>query len=181
METKLYFKDFEPTEQLKQYANSRFKKLEKYIKRTDNSILQINFSVEKYRQIAETILQADDIHLTAQEETEDMYATIDGLLDKLEAQLKKIRDKQKEKRKRKNPKNTNSEEVLYSPASASTNIPNVVKTDNFESKPIDVDEAAIQLEASDANFLVFFNVANDRVNVIYRRKNGDFGLIDPRM
>lgn len=70
---------------------------------------------------------------------------------------------------------------MYSPASASTNIPNVVKTDNFESKPIDVDEAAIQLEASDANFLVFFNVANDRVNVIYRRKNGDFGLIDPSM
>lgn len=97
METKLYFKNFEPTEQLKQYANSRFKKLEKYIKRTDNSILQINFSVEKHRQIAETILQADDIHLTAQEETEDMYATIDGLLDKLEAQLKKNKGQAKRK------------------------------------------------------------------------------------
>ncbi len=180
MEIKLNFKNFDPTEQLKQYVRDRFQKLEKYIKRSDSSVLQLNFSVEKYRQNAEAILQADDIHLSAQEETEDMYATIDSVLDKLETQLRKERDKQKDKRKGKNFKNTNVEESDFASLSSKGSA-RVVQTDNFEPKPVDIDEAVDQLESLDAHFLVFFNVANDRVNVIYRRKNGDYGLIDPRM
>ena len=180
MEIKSNFKNFDPTEQLKQYVNDRFQKLEKYIKRSDGAVLQMNLSVEKYRQIADAILQADDLHLTAQEETEDMYATIDSVLDKLETQLKKERDKQKDKRKGKNSKNPGLEEP-YSATLSSGDTANVVKVDNYEPKPIDIDEAVAQLETMDTHFLVFFNVANDRVNVIYRRKNGDFGLIDPRM
>ncbi len=180
MEIKLNFKNFEPTEQVKQYVHDRFQKLEKYIKRSDSSVLQINLSVEKYRQNAEAILQADDLHLSAQEETEDMYATIDSVLDKLETQLRKERDKQKDKRKGKNYRTAGLEES-FSTTLSSGGTANVVKVDNFEPKPIDVDEAVAQLESLDAHFLVFINLANDRVNVIYRRKNGDFGLIDPRM
>jgi len=181
MEIKLNFKNFDPTEQLKQYVQDRFQKLEKYIKRSDSSVLQINFSVEKYRQNAEAILQADDLHLTAQEETEDMYATIDSVLDKLETQLRKERDKQKDKkRKGKNSKNPGLAEPYSTTLSSGARV-DVEKVDNYEPKPIDIDEAVAQLETMDAHFLVFFNIANDRVNVIYRRKNGDFGLIDPRM
>lgn len=179
MEIKLNFKNFEPTEQLKQYVTDRFQKLEKYIKRTDGSVLQINFSVEKYRQNAEAILQADDMHLSAQEETEDMYATIDAVLDKLEKQLRKERDKQKDKRKGKNVKNSSVEEPYVASLSTRGDA-RLVQIDNYEPKPMDVDEAVDQLDSLDTHFLVFFNIANDRVNVIYRRKNGDYGLIDPR-
>ncbi len=175
------FKNFEPSDHLRDYANTRFEKLQKYMKRSDNAYLQINLEVEKFRQIAEAILSADDLHLSAQEETEDMYATIDLVLDKLEVQIKKLRDKQKNKRKGKNTKYENISPFIFSDMESTENEPNLVKVDDFQPKPMDVEEAIGQLEKSVYGFLVFFNADNNRVNVIYQRKNGDYGLIDPGM
>ena len=179
MEIKFNFKSFEPSDHLKSYAQTRFEKLEKYIKKSDNAQLLVNMEVEKFRQIAEVILSSDDMRVSAQKESEDMYSTIDMVLDKIETQVKKLKDKQKDKRKGKSSK---AEEL--GPESVPGDLgspPDVVKTDMFEPKPMDVDEAVRQLQKSDYDFLVFFNAETSRVNVIYRRKNGDFGLIDPGM
>lgn len=177
MEIKFNFKSFDPSEHLKNYAATRFGKLEKHLRNPENASVRINLEVEKFRQMAEVVLDADGIHLSTQEETNDMYSTIDAALDKIEKQLKKVRDKQKEKR-RSNPGPAPTAAAETSPES---DAPSVVLTDMFEPKPMDVEEAVIRLQKSDYDFLVFLNAATNRVNVVYARKNGDFGLIDPGM
>ena len=187
MEIQFNFKNFEPSAYLKGHIQSRFEKLDKYLRNPETGQIQINLEVEKFRQIAEAVLTADDLHLTAQDETQDMYATVDSILDKMEAQLRKYRDKQKRDKKRNKTEKTASE--LTSPAgepdvgeaASDESAPAVVETDMFEPKPMDVEEAVIQLQKTNYDFLVFFNADNNRVNVVYRRKNGDYGLIDPRM
>ncbi|HMB30233.1 MAG TPA: ribosome-associated translation inhibitor RaiA [Desulfohalobiaceae bacterium] len=176
------FKNFEPSEHLKDYANNRFQKLDKYLKNSNSAQLQVILAVEKFRQIAEANLSSDEFYLSAQEETEDMYATIDAVLDKLEVQVKKMRDKQKDKRKKKAAKSS-AQDTGPIPQNEFTDFEedNIVKTDRYEPKPIPVEDAIIRLQQSEYGFLVFFNDETNRVNVVYRRKNGDYGLIDPRM
>ena len=93
------FKNFEPSDHLKGYANKRFEKTAKYISDSEAD-LQVNLLVDKYRHKADVILNADSIHISAYEDSEDMYSTIDLVLDKLEAQLRKMREKQKNRVKK---------------------------------------------------------------------------------
>lgn len=180
MEIQFNFKNFEPSEHLKKYAENRFRKLEKYIKRIDSAYLQVNMEVDKYRQKIDVVFNADDIHISAQEESQDMYASIDKVLDKMDAQLRKMKDKEKDRRKGKlNKLQTFKSESIGE--SVSEGYPNIVMSDNYIPKPISIEDAAIELQRSDNNFVVFINSDTKRVNVLYKKKNGDFGLIDPQI
>ncbi|GAB6163273.1 ribosome-associated translation inhibitor RaiA [Desulfothermus naphthae] len=180
MEIQFNFKNFEPSEHLKKYAENRFRKLEKYIKRIDSAYLQVNMEVDKYRQKIDVVFNADDIHISAQEESQDMYASIDKVLDKMDAQLRKMKDKEKDRRKGKlNKSQTFKSESIRE--SVSEGYPNIVMSDNYIPKPISIEDAAIELQRSDNNFVVFINSDTKRVNVLYKKKNGDFGLIDPQI
>ncbi|BDV01464.1 ribose ABC transporter permease [Thermodesulfomicrobium sp. WS] len=169
------FKNFEPSDHLRKYARDRFQKLVKYIGDRGDTELQVNLEVEKYRHIAEVILLGKDIHLSAQEESNDMYATVDLVWDKLEAQMRKIRDKSKERRKNA-PVRMDVLRLEQSEGNARTV---VESSDHFDPKPMTVSEAALQLETTEDTFLVFLNAETERINVVYRRNSGGFGLIDP--
>ncbi len=176
------FKNFEPSEHLKKYAQRRFEKISKYVGgKDDNSELNVNLSVDKYRHRAEVIFTGDKLHLSANETSEDMYSSIDLVLDKLEAQVRKNREKSKDKRKgsKGRVKPVQTQFFQYSESEDGTRERKIVDSDNFEPKPMGIDEAAMQLDNLNCEFLVFQNSETDRVNVIYRRKNDDFGLIDP--
>ncbi|MDZ7758982.1 MAG: ribosome-associated translation inhibitor RaiA [Desulfovermiculus sp.] len=184
MDVVFNFKNFEASNHLKQYAQTRFEKLDKYMRNPETATVQVNLEVEKFRQVAEVILTADENKVSAQEETEDMYSTIDMVLDKVEAQLRKLRDKQKDRRRGKGNRSSAPIEpgaTFLSEQSSEDEQPRIVPTEMYEPKPMDDEEAAIRLQKSDNDFLVFFNAGTNRVNVIYRLKNGDFGLIDPRV
>lgn len=172
------FKNFEPSDHLKEYASSRFEKMAKFIGDTVETELQVNLTVEKFRHKAEVVLLADNLHISAYEESEDMYATIDQVLDKLEAQLKRMRERHKERRRAGTPRAARMDVISFT-EEAGGRAPTIMETDNFEPKPMSVDEAAMQLDSLKFEFLVFRNADTSRVNVIYRTKNGDFGLIDP--
>lgn len=142
--------------------------------------LQINLSVEKFRQKADVVLTWDDNNLSAFEESEDMYSTIDLVLDKMDAQVRKIREKAKDKRRQRG--TVRMDVVSFSePAGGGERVPTITETDAYEPKPMSVEEAAMQLESLGYEFLVFQNAQTERINVIYLRSNGDFGLIDPGM
>ncbi|MDQ7032689.1 MAG: ribosome-associated translation inhibitor RaiA [Desulfonauticus sp.] len=173
MEIKFNFKNFEPSEHLKNYAQTRFSKLSKYISDKDNLKLEVNFEVEKYRHIIEAILTAKNLHISAKEEHEDMYASVDLVLDKLEAQVKKLREKAKSKHRNK----VRMDVIQFNKEDKKG--PVIVETDHFEPKPMSVEEAALQLDTLNYEFLVFLNAEEERINVIYKRKDGNFGLIDP--
>jgi putative sigma-54 modulation protein len=107
-----------------------------------------------------------------------MYSAIDMALDKLEAQLKKNKQKIKKRRaaSRKRNKRFNPGETAY----LEEEMPRQVRVQNIEYKPMDVEEALMQMDLIDDHFFVFTNARTDRVNVLYRRSDGDYGLIQPR-
>jgi putative sigma-54 modulation protein len=172
------FKNFDPSDHLRKYAKDRFGKLAKFMAGTPDAELQVNLEVEKFRHIADVVLTGKNVHISAREDSEDMYSTVDLVWDKLEAQMRKVRDKDKSRR-RGGSDTVRMDVISFDEDQTGKRRPNVQHTDHYEPKPMIVEEAALQLETTGNEFLVFLNADNERVNVIYRRKTGDFGLIDP--
>ncbi len=151
--------------------------------------------VEKYRHSAEVILVCSNhITIEACEETNDMYAAIDAVVDKVQRQMLKYKTRlMKKHRPRKDIVHHLEEHVLEAEPVAlhgkngSNDVSEedeehhhpVVRTERYPVKPMFIDEAVLQLEMSHRQFLVFMNPRSSRMNVLYRRKSGDFGLIEP--
>ncbi len=142
--------------------------------------------VEKYRHSAEVVLVCSNhITIEACEETNDMYAAIDAVVDKVARQMRKYKTRlMKKHRPRKDITHHLDEHVLDSePVDAEGEEDGhhhpVVRTERYPVKPMFVDEAVLQLEMSHRQFIVFMNPRSSRLNVLFRRKNGDFGLIEP--
>lgn len=176
MNISITFKNFEPSEHLKKYANRRFNKLGRFLPPSEESSMQVSLAVDKFRHKVDVQLVADGLNLSAMEQSEDMYASIDMVLDKLQAQVKKFAEKGKEHRSPSNAGQVNM--VQYGKAGEDAER-SIVYMEDFDPKPMHTEEAAMQLDMLDYEFLVFRNAQNSRINVIYRRHNGDFGLIDP--
>ena len=165
------FKNFEPSDHLKKYASRRFEKLGRFIHKSENVEMNVNLAVDKFRHKAEVQIAGDSFNLSAAEQSEDMYATVDMVLDKLEAQIKKHTEKMKEKRR--------SAGQAVSDTLADNAERSIIGEDKLVPKPMFLDEAAMQLEQlADEKFLVYLDAQTYRINVLYRRKDGNFGLID---
>lgn len=165
------FKNFEPSDHLRKYASRRFEKLGRFIHKSETVTMSVNLSVDKFRHKAEVQIAGDTFNISATEQSEDMYATVDMILDKLETQIKKHSEKLKEKRR-------GTSQAAEAPV-AEGGGRSIIGENKFVPKPMFLDEAALQLEQlTDENFLVYLDAETYRVNVIYRRKDGDFGLID---
>lgn len=175
MQTSVTFKNLDPSETLKAYVCDKLNRFDKYLYNPAEA--SVVLSVEKFRHIAEVNLIGDRLNIIGKEETDDMYSAIDMVLDKLEKQIKKYKQKVRERRtngniKNKGPLTAESSGLEEEPARE-------VRIKNIEYKPMDVEEAILQLDLVNDNFLVFTNAKSDRVNVIYRRKDGNYGLIQP--
>ena len=158
------FKNFEPSEHLRKYARRRMEKLGRFFGKNPALDAQVNMAVDKFRQRVEVQLTGDGINIAASEVSEDMYASIDLVLDKLEIHRKG---------------RANDIDVYTFEVTEEDGERTITGRDHFSPKPMSPDEAAMQLDANDFEFLTFLNSENDRINVIYRRKNGNLGLIDP--
>lgn len=178
MELSVTFRHMEPSDALKDYVQDRTNKLTKYIDRPLDS--QVTLSVQKFRQIADVVINADGIRIAGQEAHEDMYAAIDLVMDKIERQVKKYREKIR-KHKPSTGRAIKWRRDIYEQESfESDREPMVVRTENYFVKPMSVDEAAMQMDLSQQEFLVFNNASTQTVNVLYRRKDGNYGLIVPQ-
>lgn len=159
----------ELTDNLKGYAEEKIKKFKKYI----NNITEvaITLSVEKYRHKAEVLLKVNGVMIQAESITGEMYSSIDDVVEKLERQVKKYKEKWLSYRKgeEKTPITLKSEEPF----------PAIIKKKSFDIKPMSPEEAAMQMELLDKNFFVFTNVSSGSINVLYKRKDGNLGLIEP--
>jgi putative sigma-54 modulation protein len=175
MQTSVTFKNLDPTDTLKSYVRDKLDRFDRYL---DNPAeANVVLLVEKFRHIAEININGDRLTINGKEETNDMYSAIDMVLDKLEKQIKKNKQKIRERRPGVKSKNMGLME-------ADINLPDEepereVKIKNIEYKPMDVEEAVLQMDLLNDNFLVFTNARSDQVNVLYRRKDGHYGLIQP--
>ncbi len=175
MQTSVTFKNLDSSEHLKNYVSD---KLDRFDRLLDNPAgANVVLRVEKFRHIAEINISGDRMTINGKEETEDMYSAIDMVLDKLEKQIKKGKEKTRERRSKAKAKaQTNSGEAA---AELEDDQPPQVKIKNIDYKPMDVDEAVLQMGLTSESFLVFTNARTDQINVLYRRNDGDLGLIQP--
>lgn len=167
-------KNINVTQALKDYAEKKLGKLERLF---DTPVeAQVTLSVEKERHIVEVTmpLNVNGMLLRGETETNDMYSSIDLVVDKLEKQIEKYKTKIYRSFK-KLPSKYNAQERREMDA----NEPRVVKVKRFALKPMDVEEAVMQMELLGHDFFVFSNAETDQVNVVYKRRDGNYGLIEP--
>jgi putative sigma-54 modulation protein len=176
MQTSVTFKNLEPSDHLKSYVTEKLNRFDKLL---DNPAeAGVVLIVEKHRHIAEVNISGDRMSINGKEETGDMYSAIDMVLDKLEKQLKRSKQKIRERRaSAKGQTRTIRTETVRMPEEEPAR---EVKIESLEYKPMDVEEAVLQIDLTDQGFLVFTNARSSQINVLYRRKDGHYGLIQPR-
>lgn len=170
------------TDAIKEYAISRVEHLHLDYPRIIEA--HVILDVEKHRHFAEIILHCNNhITIEASHETDDMYASIDGVSAKIAQQMRKHKTKiLRSHRPRGQSIRHIEEQVLeLSPAFHETEEgePEVIKTERYPVKPMFVDEAVLQIEMSARQFVVFLNAKTEKVNILYRRKGDGFGLMEP--
>lgn len=168
-------KNIEVTSALRDYVEKKLGKIEKYVDYPVTA--QANLYTERGRHIVEVTAALNGLVLRGEEATGDMYASIDLVADKLEKQVLKYRSRL---RRRKEGAVAPAAPVVAAPEDASAELDGkVVKTKRFPVKPVPVDEAILQMELVSHDFFVFVNSETGKVNVVYRRHDGDYGLLEP--
>ena len=162
----------EVTEAINDYLKSKLSKLEKYLDDNEEVEAKALISAKGKDQKVEVTIWSGKYNIRAEETSEDLYSAIDLVIDKLERQFKKYKAKLSSKR-------VNREEVLpeieeYFEDEEQT----IVRRKEVFLKPIDEEEAITQMELLGHSFFVFKNVDTDKINVVYKRKDGDYGIIE---
>jgi len=173
-------KNIELTDNLRSYVEKKLGKLKRYFDRIIEIV--VTLSVEKNRQIVEATLKVSRTLIRAEEDTDDMYSSIDRVADKLERQIKRYKEKLFQRTyPEKREMGLTKGEVGIPPEDEFFEIPRIVRTKKVPIKRASPEEAAMQMDLLDYNFYVFVNDETDRINIIYRRKGEDFGLMEPEM
>jgi putative sigma-54 modulation protein len=170
------------TEAIKSYAVGKIENLHLDYPRIIEA--HVILDVEKHRHIAEIILHCNNhITIEASDETDDMYASIDGVISKIARQMRKYKTKiLRNHRPRRHEVQHVDEQVLTLDDTfeqIEESEPRVIQTERYPVKPMFVDEAVLQLEMSSRQFVVFLNAKSEKINILYRRKGDGFGLIEP--
>jgi putative sigma-54 modulation protein len=178
MQVTTTFRHLEPSDALKSYADEKLERVKKYI--DEPIVAQVFMTVEKIRHSAEVTLTAKGITIKASEETNDMYSAVDAVVDKIERQLRRY----KERIKAHKPTSESRDRQVRKSIVAAESIeqqqePVVIRSKTFPIKPMSVDEAVMQMDLLHKDFLVFTDSVTDNISVIYRRKDGNYGLIEP--
>jgi putative sigma-54 modulation protein len=179
--TTRHIDDPNKAENLRKYVSKKIKRLERYIKSQRNpSEVRLVLTIEKFRNIAEVIINSGRFKATSSVETEDMYTAIDRAVDGIIKQLRKQTDKKIKTKRRsvRSKEDIPQIELEPSPLINKEDIENIT-VEKVPPKPMSVEEAVLQLRVSDADFLTFHNSETGKVNVLYKRKGNKIGLITP--
>ena len=166
-------RNLEVTDAIRAYAEEKVQRMTRYLENIVSGTVYL--SVEKHQQIAEVTLRVRDLTIRAEESTDDLYSSIDLVAEKLERQILRYKERIAAHVSRSGGRET--WEVASAPPAVEDL--QVVKTKRFAVKPAEVDEAVLQMDLLGHNFYVFRNARTDEVNVVYRRLDGHYGLIEP--
>jgi putative sigma-54 modulation protein len=172
MKVKIVERHTDSSDMLREYVLKKTEGLKRYFDRIIT--LDAVLSVEKERQIADFHAHLVNRKLIqAQQESSDMYASVDGAIDKLKRQLVKYKDQLSDHGSGTTVTNVDKDEQASKQRE-------IIHTRAYFHKPMTPEEASLQLDAFEKSFLVFINAETDEVSVIYRRQDGAYGLIEPR-
>jgi putative sigma-54 modulation protein len=167
------------TEALRDYVEKKLSKLERYFETPPNSEVNVTLSVVRELQVVEVTIPLTGYFLRAEERSNDMYASIDLVGEKLERQIRKHKTKVNRKIRQEMGKDYLRMDVPSTLPFEEEDEFEVVRTKRFTLKPMDIDEAILQMNMVGHSFFVFANSDTDQVNVVYRRDDGKYGLIEP--
>ncbi len=170
MNIKINCKQMDLTPTLKDYTEEKIGRFSKYLNNITDAT--VTMSVEKYRHKTEVLLKVNGSHIQAEGITEEMYSSIDEVVEKLARQVRKHKEKNVSHRKGKDKEET----IIGSDMSAA---PTIIKDKSFNIKPMSIEEAAMQMDIVNKTFFVFTNASSGNINVLYKRSDGNFGLIEP--
>lgn len=170
-------KNIELTKGLKTTVEEKLSKLERYFK--DDTIVNVTMSVEKDRQKIEVTIPVKGHIIRSEQVTNDMYASIDMVEEVIERQMRKYRTKLANRYNHvKEPIGFNEDYLAVDVDDEEEEI-EIIKSKKFGIKPMYPEDACIQMELLGHGFYVFMNAQTEEVNVVYKRKDGAFGLIEP--
>ncbi len=179
MQTTITFKKIDSSDSLKSYVN---KKLDKFDKMLDSpGEAHVVLSVEKIRHIAEITLICDRLKIHAREHSESMYSSIDALMDKVRIQIKKNKEKIKRHMSgnKQSIKNGTMDDQFSESITDNPMLEQII-IEPIDYKPMDIEDALIELDSGKKSFFVFNNARTEQLNVLYKHNNGKLGLIQPR-
>jgi putative sigma-54 modulation protein len=193
MQLQVSGRNLDVTEPIREYAQRKLARIERHL--TEDTRVDLELAIERNRSIsanqhAELTVWTKGPVLRAHEYAEDMYAAIDLAVDKLDRQVRRYRERRRHWRPHHQVRDVEAllplSDVDEAASLAEANgaepelpIPTIVKTKRFNMKPMHPDEAALQLELVGHEFYVFLNAETDAVAVIYRRRDGNLGVIEP--
>jgi putative sigma-54 modulation protein len=173
MQITVTFRHVDPTPALRSHAEDKVARVaRKYLRRPVDA--HVILGVSKQRHVAEITLQADHVSMFAKETTHDLYSAIDLAVEKLEHQAQKLKARRRDHKGVGTPRAAQPSDDGAAPAPRASR---VIATRPVSAKPMSLDDALGRLERSEDEFLVFTNEADQRLAVLYRRKDGRFGLI----
>lgn len=165
-------KNFNASSYLQETIEKKFEKLGKYF--SDDISTSVRLSQERGKDKVEATINANGTMFRAEEAADDVYEAVDSIIDKLSNQMSKYKGKL---RKRYNDNKTVRLEFVPEAEQEIDDI-KVVRTKKFELRPMDVEEAIMQMELLGHNFFVFMDMETDSVNVVYKRKDKDYGILE---
>ena len=161
------------TPQIKKYCEKRAKNLEKIFGYPIEA--DIILSVEKYRKKVEIYIKSKRVVLNAAEESHDLLNSLDVAFDNIEKRVKKGREKLRERKRRKN----REKEALLPSLDMEEQRRKIIRSDDYSLKPMSLEEALFQFDLNKKEVLVFRKLDSEKWNIIYRRKDGNYGLVEP--
>ncbi|WP_054693906.1 ribosome hibernation-promoting factor, HPF/YfiA family [Syntrophomonas palmitatica] len=171
-------RNIDVTDALRDYTTKRLSKLEKYIDEMKDVLVTLSVEGEKHK--VEVTIPLNGVILRGEESSQDMYSSIDLVEEKLEKQIEKHKTKLYKQHRGAGLKKALQEEIKQELAkNDKVEKFKVLRTKRFALKPMDVEEAIMQMNLLGHNFFVFFEADSEEVNVVYRRNDGNYGLIEP--
>ena len=164
----------EVTDSIRNYVEEKLGKLDKYFEEADEINANVLFRIQGKNQIVEVTVPIKKYILRAEEANEDLYASIDLVVEKLERQIRKNKTRIKE-RKVKDIPVINFEAIIEEEPKTT-----IVKRKYVEMKPMDEEEAVLQMELLGHEFFVFQDIDTDSISVLYKRKDGNYGIIETK-
>ncbi|MGQ0504365.1 MAG: ribosome hibernation-promoting factor, HPF/YfiA family [Myxococcaceae bacterium] len=187
MQLNITFRHLDASDSLKEYARIKVERVNKYLAKAGDA--HVVLSVERHLHHADITIHSGAFVLRGREKSEDMYASLDLAMDKIERQLRRYKEKLKHHHGREKVHHRQNilnqirvrHDVVDLPEPERVQedrTPRVIRTNEFVANPMRIEEAVMQMDLMNSDFLVFTNSESAEVNVVYRRKDGHYGLIE---
>jgi len=176
-------RSYQVDDQVRSFTEDKLTKVTKFLEEPVD--VRITLETEKHRHIADLHISHRSGVLQATEQNNDMYDALNLVVDKVEKQARRSKNKSIDKRRRADRATQDGQRwpvnVLEAASLTAGSAPRIIKSSHLRIKPMSIEEAALELEGSKNEFVVFRETASSRINVLYRRKDDNYGLITPEM